>query len=520
MDTQTLHKALLNPATYDMQDVEITFKETHISRLYFVGNRVYKVKKPVDFGFLDFTTPEKRLFYCREEVRLNERFCDGIYDGVAEIREQNGCFTIDGPGRTVDYAVVMKLLPEDRMLPRLLAQNDPDLPDRMAALARHIAGRYLQLPAFGPGEEDDHFGVVKNNWHENFVQTEPYIGKTISADSFDLLKRYILDFEDSQEALFHKREAGGWVRDGHGDLHCEHICFIDETIAIYDCIEFNRRFRIADVLADLAFLLMDLEIRGHFDLARVVREHYFKVIDSTDDTDRLLPFYQVYRAYVRGKVESFLSTDPGADRKNRRDAESRAKKYFNQALGYLCREPKLVLTCGLMGTGKTTIARELATALGAELLRSDVIRKELAGLSPDRRRHEAFGEGIYSKEAGLATYDALLKRAMAILQTGRPVIVDASFSDRGQREKFRSLAERAGYPVWTVEVTCDRDIALRRLDHRQQAGGDASDGRAALYDRQAASFDSVVGEPRVIEVNGQDEAAASVDRLLCRFLIP
>ncbi|MGE4545053.1 MAG: AAA family ATPase [Pedobacter sp.] len=518
MDSQTLHKALLRPETYNTDKTEITFKETHISRIYFVGDRVYKIKKPVDFGFLDFTTLEKRFFYCQEEVRLNQRFSEGIYLGVVEIRDHDGCLSIEGPGHTIEYAVMMKRLPEESMLPHLLAKNDPSLCDRMAVLARHIAERYQQLESYGPGADAPHLEVVKNNWQENFSQTEPFIGKTIDRNSFDQLQHYVLDFEKHQAELFNKREAQGWVRDGHGDLHCEHICFLDGTIAIYDCIEFNRRFRIADVLADLAFLLMDLELRGRQDLATVVRDNYLEVIGKTEDTELLLPFYQVYRAYVRGKVESFLSNDQNADVTNRLAAEARAKRYFNQALGYLCRAPRLILISGLMGVGKTTIARHLETSLGAKLLRSDEIRKELADIAPEQRCNEAFGEGIYSPSASQATYDLLLKRAMQTLQSGQTVIVDASFANRDERARFRLAAEQIGQKAWTIAVTCDREVALQRLDNRQSQGLDASDGRRALYDRQALAFDPIGKDPDVVQVDSTVETSKIVAQILCTML--
>ena len=448
-------------------------------------------------------------------MRLNQRFSEGIYLGVVEIRDHDGSITIDGPGHTIEYAVMMKRLPEESMLPQLLAKNDPTLYDRMAVLARHIADRYQQLESYGPGADDPHLEVVKNNWQENFNQTEPFIGKTIDRKTFDCLQHYVLDFEEHQTELFRKREIQGWVRDGHGDLHCEHICFLNDTIAIYDCIEFNRRFRIADVLADLAFLLMDLELRGRHDLATVVSDNYLEVIGRSEDTGLLLPFYQVYRAYVRGKVESFLSNDQNADEANRLAAEGRAKRYFNQALGYLCRAPKLILICGLMGVGKTTIARHLATSLGAKLLRSDEVRKELANIAPEQRCNEAFGEGIYSPSTSQATYDLLLKRALQTLQSGQTVIIDASFANRDERNRFRFAAEQIGQPTWTIDVTCDREIALQRLDKRQSQGLDASDGRRTLYDQQALTFDPIGEEPHVLRVDGTVETSKIVAQVLC-----
>jgi hypothetical protein len=518
MDKETLHRALLAPETYPAGEGPVTFKETHISRIYFIGEHVYKVKKPVDFGFLDFTTLEKRRFYCHEEVRLNQRFGQDMYRGVVDIREQAGRITVDGPGRTIEYAVWMKRLPEERMLPEFLNRQDPSLPDRMAALARHLARGYQQLEIFQPGSDQPHLEVVQNNWRENFDQTTPFIGRTISSTAYDLLADYVGAFLKEHQALLRSREARGWVRDGHGDLHCQHICLLDDSFVIYDCIEFNRRFRIADVLADLAFLLMDLDLRGRPDLAATVRHHYLEIMGGRDEARLLLPFYQIYRAYVRGKVESFLSADPNADPTIRAQAASRARRYFNQALSYLCPTSMLILTCGLMGSGKTTVGKALAATLGRELLRSDELRKEIAGIPSDQRQEVPFNEGIYSPALTRQTYDLLQERCLDLLQNGRRVIADASFAGRKQRERFLASARQAGHPVWLVVVECDRDTTLQRLDRRRAEEQDASDGRGALYDRQAAAFEPVTEGPHVLRIASTQTPDAMVEETLCEIL--
>jgi hypothetical protein len=519
MDQESLHRTLLQPETYPAGRGPVTFKETHISRIYFIDEHVYKVKKPVDFGFLDFTTLEKRRFYCHEEVRLNQRFGRDMYRGVVEIREQDGRVTIDGPGHTIEYAVWMKRLPEQRMLPEFLKRQDPTLPDRMTALARHLARSYQQLEVFSPGSDQPHLEVVQNNWQENFDQTTPFIDRTLSARAYELLAEYVNSFLKEHRALLESREAGGWVRDGHGDLHCQHICLLDDSFVIYDCIEFNRRFRIADVLADLAFLLMDLDLRGRPDLAATVRRHYLEIMGGQDEARLLLPFYQVYRAYVRGKVESFLSADPNADPTIRAQAASRARRYFNQALSYLCPPGMLFLTCGLMGSGKTTVGKALAATLGGELLRSDELRKEIAGIPSDQRQEVAFNEGIYNPALTRQTYDLLEERCLSLLQSGGRVVADASFARQEQRERFLASARQAGYPVWLVVVECDRDTALQRLDRRRAEEQDASDGRSALYDRQAAAFEPVTAGPHVLRIDSTRTPDIMVEEILCEILV-
>ncbi len=488
MSRETLHESMLRPDFYPSEEGPVEFVETHVSRLYFTRRHVYKVKKPVDFGFLDFTTLERRRFFCEEEVRLNRRFAPGVYLGVVEIRRRGERFEMGDGGEIAEYAVRMERLPADRMLDRRMAENDPQLPEQIAKTGRRIAELHRGSAVCRNDGGWSNLDVVRLNWRENFAQTLPFCGSTLDARTQQICSRYVERFLEANAPLIARREEEGWVRDGHGDLHAEHICLTD-PVKIYDCIEFNRRFRIGDIAADLAFVLMDLDLRGRADLSSGLLRAYDAVLGRDAERDILLPFYKIYRTWVRGKVESFLSADENAVAQTRASAAERAGRHFALALGYLC-PPVVVLTCGLMGTGKSTVGGALATALGASMLRSDAVRKELAGAEAATGAGASFGEGIYSEAFNRRTYDRLLESALQEADRGRSVVVDASFGRRRERERFLEEMRVVGVNAVVVHLQCDRALALERLDRRRAEGTDPSDGRRELYDRQAATFEA------------------------------
>jgi len=516
MDPQTLHRALLRPSAYPEKSGAIVFRETHVSRLYFTDRHVYKIKKPVDFGFLNFTTLDRRRFYCREEVRLNRRFCPDTYLGVVEIRTSGERVTVDGDGEIVDYAVRMKRLPSERMLDHLIQTGDGSLPAEMRRLARRLADLHRESEVCRGNGGTSNREVVQGNWGENFSQITPFIGKTLSARAVDFCSGYVNRFLVDRNDLLLGRERSGFIREGHGDLHSEHVCLTD-PICIYDCIEFNRRFRVADLAADLAFLLMDLDYRDRRDLAGLLLDEYGEVSGERREMDILLPFYKIYRAWVRGKVESFLSIQ-SSDENTREKAGARARGYFNLALGYLCPTPMLISTCGLMGSGKSVTAAELAARLGAVLLRSDELRRELTGRGLAERREEHFNQGTYSAEITRRTYDLLLDRAAAALASGRTVIADASFARREERDRFRRTAREIGVPFQILFMECDEETALARLDRRQSIGTDPSEGRRELYCPQSALFESPAGDAEVIRVDTGGELDYTVHFILCELI--
>jgi hypothetical protein len=517
MDGQALHKALLCPSVYSEKSGTIDFRETHISRLYFTDRHVYKIKKPVDFGFLNFTTLDRRRFYCQEEVRLNRRFCPDIYLGVVEIRNAGGRISVNGPGDIVDYAVQMKRLPEDRMLDILIQRNDGCLPEEMNRLAKRIAELHRESDICLNNGGSSNLEVVRGNWRENFAQTMPFIGKSLSGAAVDFCSGYVDGYLARHADLLRRRETEGFVREGHGDLHSEHICLTD-PICIYDCIEFNRRFRVADISADLAFLLMDLDYRSRRDLSDLLLAEYREALGDSREMETLLPFYKIYRAYVRGKVESFLSVEAAVEEEIREKANARAKGYFNLALGYLCRSPLLITTCGLMGVGKSSVAVQLAAKLGAELLRSDELRRELTGRGSAEKRKDAFNRGTYAPEISRKTYDLLLERTAASLASGKTVVADASFSRQEERDRFRRTAGKIGVPFLILFMECGEEMALERLDRRQALGVDPSEGRRELYRRQAAEFQPMPETSEVIRVDTGGEVDYTVHLILCEII--
>jgi aminoglycoside phosphotransferase family enzyme len=331
MDISSLRKAFLNPKIYPDHPKEVGFFETHISLLFFTGNRVYKVKKPVDFGFLDFTSLEKRKYFCEQEVTLNRRLSPKIYLGVVKITQDGKRILLDGRGEVVEYAVKMKQLPEDLLMDKLLEKGQVT-PKMIDAISEKLALFYSTaetndfIKSFGRPER------MKQDTDENFDQTEKYIAVTISKDAYLEIQNRTNDFFRTRAEIFHQRIAADRIRDCHGDLRLEHI-FWGEEISIFDCIEFNKRFRYTDTAADIAFLAMDLDYHGREDLTEHLIQTYMQK-SGDQGLVKVLNFYQCYRAYVRGKVESFRLDDPNIPEGEKRGALQRAQKYFNLAQRY------------------------------------------------------------------------------------------------------------------------------------------------------------------------------------------
>lgn len=490
-----LPAAMARPDFYPHRPATVDVVQTHISFIFIAGEEVYKVKKAVDFGFLDFTTLEKRKYYCEEEVRLNRRLAPEAYLGVIPITEDaSGTLHLEGDGQIIEYAVRMKRLPQERMLGLLLAEKKADI-TVMDAIARRLADFHRRAETGGRIDAIGGIETIRRNHEENFTQTAPYIGVTIPQSRYAFIRAFVLDFQERHEPLFLRRVAEHRIRDGHGDLHLEHIC-VDDGITIFDCIEFNERFRFGDVAAEVAFLAMDLDYNGYQDCAQAFVEAYIR--HAADPEIRtLLNFYRCYYAYVRGKVVGFRIQDPAIGGDERRDALQTAARYFELAYAYAARSerPALILTAGLMGTGKSILAKGLAPLIGAELIRTDVLRKELLAIRPADRRSDAFGQGIYSDEISRQTYEEALKIAAEALGKGQPVIIDASYKRRSERLRAAARAQDLGADFYIIECICPEKVIRQRLDARQAAGRDPSDGRWEIFLAQKADFDPIGGLP-------------------------
>jgi aminoglycoside phosphotransferase family enzyme len=323
-------EALMKPEAYDEELEQIELKQTHISFVFLTRNFVYKVKKAVDFGFLDFSTLEKRHFFCEKELDLNRRLCGDMYLEVVPVNRSN-VIKIKGDGVTVEYAVKMKRMPEDKIMTRLLEGDkvDKELIDRMAKIIAEFHSKAETDKRIG---EFGSLPMIETNWRENFEQTEEFIGETISMESYRLIRERTDGFMKRNAVFFAKRVSENRVRDCHGDIHSGNI-FVADKIYIFDAIEFNERFRYCDVASDIAFLAMDLDFKDRSDLSSFFVERYVRY-SGDQELGKLLQFYKCYRAYVRGKVISFKLKDPSVDKEEKSAATKEAKAYFKLATDY------------------------------------------------------------------------------------------------------------------------------------------------------------------------------------------
>ena len=329
----SLIEDLKKPHSLPDKTHSVSVVQTHISVVFVADAYVYKVKKPVNFGFLDFSSLEKRRHYCHQEVKLNNRLSKGIYMDVLPVRFDGRRHILGGTsGEVVEYAVKMRRIPDEKLMKSLFDKNALTI-DHLQRIARVLA-RFHRATLRSP--EIDRFGSIENfkvNSDENFAQVRKYVGMSIQKNEFEELKGWTEGFYEKNKEVFGRRIEQGRIRDCHGDLHMEHVCFTEE-LSVIDCIEFNDRFRYSDTIADIAFLLMDLEYHGGKDDATTLWNLYKEQAEE-EEMDSLLTFYKVYRAFVRGKVNSFQADDEHISVEERQKAIQRAKKYFKLAYGYL-----------------------------------------------------------------------------------------------------------------------------------------------------------------------------------------
>lgn len=518
-DLTGMIRDLERAAAYPQERGPVTVHQTHISVVFLTQTSAYKLKKAVDLGFLDFRTLESRKHFCDEEVRLNRRLAPDVYLGVLPVTRGPDGYRIGGEGDPVDYVVHMRRLPADATL---LARVERDEADEalVARVARRIAAFHLEARGGADVAEQGRLDVVARNARENFQQTEAHVGRTVHASVFARVKEAT---ETALAALGPRIEAraqAGIPRDTHGDLHLDHVYVFPEReppadLAIIDCVEFNRRFRWADPVADMAFLAMDLAFRGRGDLAAAYARAWFTVREDPDG-EALVPFYLAYRAVVRAKVEGILAADEGAPGEARTRAALQARAHWLLALGALeppARRPCLLLVGGLPGTGKSTLARALAEAAGLERVSSDRTRKALAGIDATTSAAAPFGAGLYTDEWNRRTYEACLEAAERILVEGGRVVVDASFREDRWRTAFLERARTLGVPALFLQCTAGADEVRRRLRARS---GDPSDADAAIYDAAAARWEDpspLTGRARVEVPTGDGAEAAAAAAL-------
>jgi uncharacterized protein len=483
--------------------------ETHVSVVVEIGDRVYKLKKPVRLDFLDFRSREAREAVCHREVDLNRRLAPDVYLGVADIT---------GPdGRVCDHLVVMRRLPASRRLSTLVRAG-ADVGECVRSVARVIAAFHERATTSPEIARAGHVDRVRANWDTGFETMAPFLGRGLDQPSVSRARALVHEYLAGRVPLFERRVRDGKIRDGHGDLQCEDTFCLDDGPRILDCIEFDDGLRHGDVVSDVAFLAMDLERCGSSKLAYRLFDWYHEFSGDTPPRS-LVDHYIAYRAQVRCKVACLRS------KQGDRDAPSEAQRLLTIMSAHLERaRVPLVLVGGLPGTGKSTLAEGLATELGYGVLRSDEVRKELLGFGHTERIGHGVGVGPYDDATTERTYAELLRRASALLSLGEPVVIDASWSDARRRADAAAVARQTSSALVELRCMAPTAVAEARLVARAQGGADPSDASvevARAMAARAAPWPEAVSVPTDTEVaDVQERAAAAVRQAMVSLPAP
>jgi len=475
MDSASI-KQLCRPAAFDHATADFTLRETHISWVILCGDYAYKLKKPVDFGFLDFSSLAQRKHYCEEELRLNRRFSPDVYLAVVSITQGPDGPVVGGEGEIIDYAVKMRRFDEAQLLDNIAARDGLDA-QLVRDIARELARLHADLPRCFPdpaGTDPGSPAALNAALQQNFTQLREYPLRGAEQQQLELVERWACARYSMLLPSMQQRVRDGWVIDGHGDDHLGNMAIIDGAVRLFDCIEFNAAFRILDSIAELALLDMDVNARGHPAASHRLLTDYLEYRGDYAGL-ALLDLYRVYFALVRAKV-NLLRHPPDHPGLLDTPAYQELRRYL--ALAHQYCQPRrrfLAITHGLSGSGKSTVAGKLVEACGAVRIRSDVERKRLFGLAPEQRSQPEQAAMLYSTGMSRKTFQRLIELAEVIVEAGFPVIVDGTFLHRRVRDDFRHLAQRLGVAFVIIDCVADEDTIRERLLLRASHGQDASE---------------------------------------------
>lgn len=509
-DFDNLLKGLRNPEAFPHAVEAVRVIETHISAVLLTGEYAYKLKKPLDMGFLDFSTLARRKHFCEEEVRLNRRLAPGLYIDTVAVTGSPQAPQVGGSGEPIEYLVRMRQFNPEQQLDRLLARGElnaahiEELVARIAAFHAEAARVAADAPLGTPE-------AVFAPMQQNFDQLSPLIEETQRRAQLERLAEWTRAEYDRLAPLLAERRARGFIRECHGDMHLGNMALVQGDIAIFDGIEFNDEFRWIDVANEIAFFVMDLESRGANALAHRALNAW---VELTGDHQalRLMRFYQTYRAMVRAKVASIRLGQGGLAEDERTEILAAYQRYADLAERYTRDvHPAVVITHGFAGAGKTTLSTQAVETLGMIRLRSDVERKRLHGLAPDARSGSGIASGLYASDATARTYAALLDETRAALDGGFAVIVDASFLDRAHRDRFAELASTCDVSFAVLDVQAPEAHLRERIALRRD---DASEASSEVLDWQLAHVDPLGDDEPVVAVDSREPLPAEALRTL------
>lgn len=511
-----LIQALLDPSCYPHPAARVRLIETHISWLLLTGDYAYKIKKPVDLGFVDFSTLERRQHFCAEEVRLNRRYAPEIYLGVVPITGTPDRPRISGAGTAIEYAVRMREFAQEDLLDRRLLDGRLDAA-QIDRLADTIAAFHHGSDAASAESKHGTASSLLAAALANFDAIDPRIGDIAVKERLRALRDWTIAEQRRLTPAFSRRQAQGRIRECHGDLHLGNIALIGGRITMFDCIEFNDAFRWVDVMNELAFTAMDLAARGRFDFAHRLLNRYLEANGDYPGLE-VLRFYLVYRAMVRAKVDCIRAAQSdvsdGVRTRERKDFEARialAERFAQPG------HPFLAIMSGLSGSGKTHVSQLALERTGAIRLRSDVERKRLFGLAANDMSGSALHRGIYDVHASDRTFERLTELARLVLAAGYPAIVDATFILRTRRRPFASLAASMHVPFAILSCRAPDAVLEARIARRRSARSDASEADIDVLRRQRQLAEALDASEQcaAIAIDASDEASITqaIDRL-------
>lgn len=505
--SQSLIEALQNPALYPHPVEGFEVIETHISWVLLTGDYAYKLKKPVNFGFLDFSSIEARRHFCREELRLNQRTAPDIYLEVLPVTGSLDAPQLGGDGPLLDHVLKMRQFPQSGLLSNVLARRELSTA-HIDALAREIADLHAEAKRVPVEHVLGSAAAVMAPVRQNFEQIRPLLEEAADLAQLEHLEAWAEDTFTRLEPLFEQRKVGGFIRECHGDIHLANVTLLDDHVLLFDCIEFNEPFRLIDVISDAAFLAMDLEDRNLKPLARRFINTYLELTGDYCGLT-LLPFYKAYRAMVRAKISLFRLAQE-QDPVERVMILRQYRNYAALAESYSAIPARfLAITHGISAVGKSHVALRLVEAFGAIRLRSDVERKRLY---PDAASAE-----LYAASATQATYAQLHRQAAEILQAGFPVVLDATYLKQAQRQAAHAVAEQTGVPFLILDCHAPEAVIAAWLAERQSEGSDPSDATLEVIQAQEAGREALSDAEQAHSGRIATHEAASLDGLVERI---